>query len=249
MRCQCAKGLARIGVSTFRTLLIGLYDKNPNVRKVVENEVIENFPPESIVSEYSNRRPQLMSIKYSIKDLLDKKVILTKNMEKYVERLLNIIEFYEKEQEVQQRDNYTTKNFYLKDNQEVQIDCPTSETDAKQQNNLHSKMNNSRSSRMTSYNNETEHNASQYKHKQQLPEANNSMQKLEGEIYNTKQYPEFKQKIESVNTSKYMHNPPNKLFEYSSNALTKEKEMTADKIYSSKPSSSYYLKKSEFGLN
>lgn len=52
IRMECAKGLAMMGVQTFRTLLFGLRDIDENVRKVTARVLYDRFSPEMIMEAY-----------------------------------------------------------------------------------------------------------------------------------------------------------------------------------------------------
>ena len=41
IRCECAQGLAQIGPSTFRTLLLALHDPHPAVREAATVAIIK----------------------------------------------------------------------------------------------------------------------------------------------------------------------------------------------------------------
>ena len=40
IRCECANGLAQIGPSTFRTLLLSLHDPHPSVRDTASQAIL-----------------------------------------------------------------------------------------------------------------------------------------------------------------------------------------------------------------
>lgn len=119
IRCMSAIGLAKIGVSTFRTLLVGLYDDNPNVRKVIENEILKNFKLECILSEYQNKSPFIQSLKFSIKDILEKKIYISNLFANFLEELLHMIEYSELENIKQAEYKQNVSNNYYKGTDEI----------------------------------------------------------------------------------------------------------------------------------
>ena len=69
MRAQAARGLGMFGPCTFRSLLLGLHDSHPSVRKATAS-TIARFSPEAISDEFWERVPQRQSIKCAIKEIL-----------------------------------------------------------------------------------------------------------------------------------------------------------------------------------
>jgi HEAT repeat protein len=93
-RINCGLGLADNGIQNMRTLLLGLQDKNKNVRNAIEKVIIVKMPISEVVN-YFNNEGQLLSLKYTIKELLDKKNYLQLVTLGYLEKLLSTIEEYE----------------------------------------------------------------------------------------------------------------------------------------------------------
>ena len=127
IRLSGAKGLAKIGVSTIRTLLCGLYDENPNVRKVVENQIMKNYTYDNILIEFYDKQPQLLSLKLTIRDIMEKKIPLTVFMQKYLIEFLNVIEFHEYEKLKAKDINSKITTNYNNKNDEIIIKSPTPE--------------------------------------------------------------------------------------------------------------------------
>ena len=48
IRIECAKGLGKIGPSTFRTLLLTLHDQHPIVKEAASNAILKNMSPQSV---------------------------------------------------------------------------------------------------------------------------------------------------------------------------------------------------------
>ena len=93
-RINCGLGLADNGIQNMRTLLLGLQDKNKNVRNAIEKVIIVKMPISEVVN-YFNNEGQLLSLKFTIKELLDKKNYLQLVTLGYLEKLLSTIEEYE----------------------------------------------------------------------------------------------------------------------------------------------------------
>jgi HEAT repeat protein len=55
IRSECAQGLAQIGSSTFRTLLLGLHDPDPRVRESTSNAIIRNMNVEDIEDSFRGK--------------------------------------------------------------------------------------------------------------------------------------------------------------------------------------------------
>ena len=91
IRINCGLGLADIGIQNMRTLLLGLQDKNQNVRNTIEKVIIVKMPISDVV-EYFNNINQLDSLKITVKDLLEKKQFLQVVTVGYLEKLMDAIE-------------------------------------------------------------------------------------------------------------------------------------------------------------
>ena len=90
-RINCGLGLADSGIQNMRTLLLGLQDKNKNVRNSIEKVMIVKMPISEVVNYFSNEG-QLKSLKITVKELLDKKNNLQMVTVGYLEKLLSSIE-------------------------------------------------------------------------------------------------------------------------------------------------------------
>ena len=90
-RINCGLGLADSGIQNMRTLLLGLQDKNKNVRNAIEKVMIVKMPISEVVNYFSNEG-QLQSLKITVKELLTKKNILQMVTVGYLEKLLSSIE-------------------------------------------------------------------------------------------------------------------------------------------------------------
>jgi HEAT repeat protein len=110
-RINCGLGLADSGIQNMRTLLLGLQDKNKNVRNAIEKVMIVKMPISEVVSYFSNEG-QLKSLKITVKELLDKKNYLQMVTVGYLEKLLSSIEECEDNNNVNINDeNVNTNNF------------------------------------------------------------------------------------------------------------------------------------------
>ena len=93
-RINCGLGLADNGIQNMRTLLLGLQDKNKNVRNAIEKVIIVKMPISEVVN-YFNNEGQLLSLKFTVKELLDKKNNLQLVTVGYLEKLLSTIEEFD----------------------------------------------------------------------------------------------------------------------------------------------------------
>lgn len=55
VRACSARGLGKFGPSTFRSLLLGLHDNNPNVRKAAGKAITSNLSIELINDEFMDK--------------------------------------------------------------------------------------------------------------------------------------------------------------------------------------------------
>lgn len=105
--------------------MCGLYDENPNVRKVVETQIMK-FCFDDILVEFYNKQPQLLSLKLTIKDILEKRISLTVQMKKYLIEFLNLIDFHEMEKKkVKEIESKISVNYHTDKDQELIIQKPS----------------------------------------------------------------------------------------------------------------------------
>ena len=97
-----------------RTLLLGLQDKNKNVRNAIEKVIIVKMPISEVVNYFSDKE-QLMSIKMIVKELLDNKSYLQPVTVGYLEKLFSAIE------ECEENNNDFNKNDDKKENENIII--------------------------------------------------------------------------------------------------------------------------------
>lgn len=86
-------GLSKIGPSTIRTLIIGLFDESELVRQNVEL-AIEQMSFESIVNIFEDNNSKKLSLKIAMKDILEKNIPINIHIRKLFSELIN---FFEKE--------------------------------------------------------------------------------------------------------------------------------------------------------
>lgn len=70
IRAQASKGLGLLGPGSFRTLILGLHDCHPYVRKTVANTIYRCFTSRSLLQEYSNKPSHCQSLRCAIKEVL-----------------------------------------------------------------------------------------------------------------------------------------------------------------------------------
>jgi len=82
-----------MGPQTLRTLLIGLHDESPQVRKIVEKEIIENFSIHSILEYFTpDRSSHRMSLKIAIREILEKQLAINVKTISFLQNLLAVME-------------------------------------------------------------------------------------------------------------------------------------------------------------
>jgi len=55
IRIECARGLGRIGPSTFRTLSLGLHDRSYIVREAASRAIVRYMTPESVNKAFQEK--------------------------------------------------------------------------------------------------------------------------------------------------------------------------------------------------
>ena len=103
-RINCGLGLADSGIQNMRTLLLGLQDKNKNVRNAIEKVIIVKMPISEVVN-YFSYEGQLNSLKITVKELLNKKNQLQTVTVGYLEKLLSSIEECEDNNNINNENN------------------------------------------------------------------------------------------------------------------------------------------------
>lgn len=87
---------------------------------------MKNFTYDDILIEFYEKQPQLLSLKLTIKDILEKKIPLTIQMQKYLIEFLNVIEFHEYEKrKAKDIKSKISINYHTNCNQEVVINSPS----------------------------------------------------------------------------------------------------------------------------
>jgi hypothetical protein len=92
IRINCAIGLAELGPHTVRTLLIALHDENFQVRKAVEKELVTKFSISDIINAFADKVSQKFSLKITVRDLIEKELVLNPNTKSYLNDLLIALE-------------------------------------------------------------------------------------------------------------------------------------------------------------
>ena len=106
-RINCGLGLADSGIQNMRSLLLGLQDKNKNVRNAIEKVIIVKMPISEVVN-YFSKEGQLKSLKITVKQLLEKKNYLQVVTMGYLEKLISSIE--ECEENIVNNENINLNN-------------------------------------------------------------------------------------------------------------------------------------------
>ena len=70
VRAQAAKGLGLLGPCSFRTLILGLHDCHPYVRKTVASTIYRHYSPKILSHEYAEKLSQCQTLRCAIKEVL-----------------------------------------------------------------------------------------------------------------------------------------------------------------------------------
>ena len=70
IRAQAAKGLGKLGPVSFRTLILGLHDPHPFVRKISASTIAKYFTANSLFKEYEEKNSQRQTLRCAIKEVL-----------------------------------------------------------------------------------------------------------------------------------------------------------------------------------
>lgn len=91
VRAKCAVGLAMIGASTLRTLLISLFDESELVRNTVQKHLVSNVTIADVIKEFEGKHSHLVSLRIGLRDLLEKQVQLKEPVVKLFNEILVFI--------------------------------------------------------------------------------------------------------------------------------------------------------------
>jgi HEAT repeat protein len=80
IRAECARGLGRIGPTTFRTLLLGLHDRSYSVRDACSKSIVKHMTPESVVEVFQEREYQRQSLICSTQDVINSQYEIDKQI-------------------------------------------------------------------------------------------------------------------------------------------------------------------------
>ena len=58
IRIECARGLGKIGPSTFRTLLLALHDPHPHVKEAACIAILRNMTPQDVSDTFAEKDHQ-----------------------------------------------------------------------------------------------------------------------------------------------------------------------------------------------
>ena len=94
IRVECAKGLGKIGPSTFRTLLLTLHDRNLAVKEAACIAVLKNMTPESVYESFVEKDHQKQSLLCSVQEVVmsDQIINLNSDIYNFLARLSQLLE-------------------------------------------------------------------------------------------------------------------------------------------------------------
>ena len=70
IRLECAKGLGKIGPTTFRTLLLTLHDSHPAVKEAACTAILRNMTPQSVFACFEDKEHQRQSLLCSVQEVI-----------------------------------------------------------------------------------------------------------------------------------------------------------------------------------
>jgi hypothetical protein len=88
IRKNSAIGLSQMGLQTFRTLILGLYDDDWTVRRTVEKEILDNYKINNIIENFTKENSSPYSIMFTIKDILEKELFSNKSTSLFLRNIL-----------------------------------------------------------------------------------------------------------------------------------------------------------------
>jgi hypothetical protein len=92
VRKNSAIGLTKMGPHTFRTIILGLYDEDWSVRRIVEKEIFDNYEIGILIEHLLKESSNILSLRLTIKDILDKELVVNRNTCMFFENLLKQLE-------------------------------------------------------------------------------------------------------------------------------------------------------------
>ena len=76
-----------MGPHTFRTVILGLYDEDWSIRRIVEKEILENYEIGNLVDYLLKENSNILSLRLTIKDILEKDLVVNRNLSMFFENL------------------------------------------------------------------------------------------------------------------------------------------------------------------
>ena len=91
-RAQAAKGLGLIGPGSFRTLILGLHDSHPHVRKSVASTIYKHFSSRNLADEFLGKATQRQTLRCAIREVLSLPYPLPLGCANVLKEFLTLIE-------------------------------------------------------------------------------------------------------------------------------------------------------------
>jgi hypothetical protein len=92
IRCECAQGLAQIGPTTFRALLLALHDQHPAVRDAASVAIMRHMTPEDIDEAFREREHHRQTIRCAIREVLHATTTLQHDIRQFLQLVLEIFD-------------------------------------------------------------------------------------------------------------------------------------------------------------
>ena len=92
VRAQAAKGLGLIGPGSFRTLVLGLHDSHPYVRKSVASTIYKHFSSRNLADEFLGKATQRQTLRCAIREVMSLPYPLPLGCGNVLKEFLSLIE-------------------------------------------------------------------------------------------------------------------------------------------------------------
>ena len=92
IRCECAQGLAQIGPTTFRTLLLALHDPHPSVRDSASAAIMRHMSCEDVDEAFRGKDHQRQTIRCAIREVLSNTLSLQNDIKAFLSNLMLVFE-------------------------------------------------------------------------------------------------------------------------------------------------------------
>jgi hypothetical protein len=92
IRQECATGLAQIGPTTFRTLLLALHDQHPGVRDAASIGILRHMSPDDVDEAFREKEHQRQTIKCAIREVLANNLTLMNEIRNFLSQVMQVFD-------------------------------------------------------------------------------------------------------------------------------------------------------------